>query len=322
MRVISKNTKSNSARNIINLMRVGIVLLMPLLLLISPIDTAYSKQPAKTKKAQKVQQKKKVSVSTKKKRYYNPKRTKEQAIAVLQTSDELIELAGLEPKQSSHQSYKNISMIENNDISDIELLRSYFAYEDDIGEIGEDIAELEAEDDVQVNVRDFKALWLLAIGEGEDDRAKTSYGLEKAVLMNVILGWLGTPYKFGGNSQKAIDCSAWTKAIFYQADSIILPRTAREQEALLGRKVSREKLVFGDLVFFYTYSKKFVSHVGIYLGDDLFAHASSLLGVTVSSLNSTYYAKRFCGGKRFTASDRASYRISRNSRHNYDYDYR
>jgi hypothetical protein len=204
---------------------------------------------------------------------------------------------------------------EIGEMSDVELLRAFlsedegeygYEFDDDFeGEMGEDIAELEAEDDVVVDVDDFRSIWLLASGGGES--MLTSYGTDKQVIMDLIMDWIGTPYRFGGTTRRAIDCSAWVRAIFYQADSIILPRTAREQ-VHLGNRIPRDKLVFGDLVFFHTYSRKFASHVGIYLGDNLFAHARSRAGVTVSSLQSTYYARRFIGGRRFSESDYASYK--------------
>jgi lipoprotein Spr len=99
-----------------------------------------------------------------------------------------------------------------------------------------------------------------------------------------------------------------------------LPRTAREQ-ALVGEKIVRKDLEFGDLVFFHTYTKKFVSHVGIYLGDDLFAHASSLLGVTISSLNSTYYNNRYVAGRRLSSKDLLTYKISKSAQQELEIDY-
>jgi len=92
-------------------------------------------------------------------------------------------------------------------------------------------------------------------------------------------------------------------------ESVLLPRTAREQ-ILVGRNVKRNELDFGDLVFFHTYSRKFASHVGIYLGDNLFAHASSVMGVTISSLNSTYYNNRYIGGRRLSSKDMVNYKIT------------
>ena len=154
---------------------------------------------------------------------------------------------------------------------------------------------------------------MLAIGGS--DNSKTSFGVEKEVMMDLIVQWLGTPYRFGGSSRRAIDCSAWTRAIFFQADSVVLPRTAREQ-INVGRSITRSNLEFGDLVFFHTYSRKFASHVGIYLGDDLFAHASSAEGVTISSLNSTFYNTRYIGARRLSDSDLYAYKMQRGSVNN------
>jgi cell wall-associated NlpC family hydrolase len=81
---------------------------------------------------------------------------------------------------------------------------------------------------------------------------------------------------------------------------------------LVGQRVSRENLEFGDLVFFHTYSRKFVSHVGIYLSDNLFAHASSRLGVTISSLNSTYYNTRYVAGRRLSSKDLLTLKTAKN----------
>lgn len=105
------------------------------------------------------------------------------------------------------------------------------------------------------------------------------------------------PYKFGGNSILGIDCSAYVKKV-YGFLGIELPRTAREQFKTGGETVDKDELSIGDLVFFRTYAS-FPSHVGIYLGNNLFIHASSRgKKVTINSLETPYYLKRFIGGKR------------------------
>lgn len=115
-------------------------------------------------------------------------------------------------------------------------------------------------------------------------------------LMTVI-SYLGTPYKFGGTSRKGIDCSAFTKLIFQEALSVELPRSTLEQ-VKLGYPVTRDNLKFGDLVFFNTRRRQNPGHVGIYLWDNYFVHASTKYGVTVSSMASGYYDKRFVGARR------------------------
>lgn len=107
---------------------------------------------------------------------------------------------------------------------------------------------------------------------------------------------LHLPYKFGGNGSFGLDCSAYVQKV-YSIAGIELPRSAREQFKI-GQAVDKEELAIGDLVFFRTYAS-FPSHVGIYLGNNLFIHASTRSKkVIIDSLEEPYYAKRFIGAKR------------------------
>lgn len=163
---------------------------------------------------------------------------------------------------------------------------------------GDDADEVAAEDDVPVDIETIRTLWVAYL-DGEE--APT--GLSPRKVMDFVMEWLGRPYRFGGNSAEGIDCSAFMQALFRACASALLPRTAQEQFAY-GQPIERvEDLQFGDLVYFHTRRHAWVSHVGIYLGDNLFAHASSRYGVTISSLESSYYRKRFLGGRRLTLSD-------------------
>lgn len=113
---------------------------------------------------------------------------------------------------------------------------------------------------------------------------------------------LGIPYHFGGTTLKAIDCSALVQKVF-KSIGIVLPRTAREQFKA-GREVEREDISKGDLVFFKTYSRHYPSHVGIYIGDNYFIHASTKKRkVRIDSLDEPYYRKRFIGAKRLVESE-------------------
>lgn len=116
-------------------------------------------------------------------------------------------------------------------------------------------------------------------------------------LLMTIIQYLGTPYKFGGNGSKGIDCSAFTQRVFLETFNIALPRSTTQQ-ILLGTEIPRDQLKFGDLVFFNTRRRQVPGHVGIYLWDDYFAHASTKYGVVVSSMANGYYDKRFIIGKR------------------------
>jgi LysM repeat protein len=108
--------------------------------------------------------------------------------------------------------------------------------------------------------------------------------------------FINIPYRFGGNSLLGIDCSAFVQKV-YGMIGVNLPRSAREQFHE-GRLVDSEELSIGDLVFFRTYAP-FPSHVGIYLGDNLFIHASSRgKRVTIDNITEPFYIKRFIGAKR------------------------
>jgi cell wall-associated NlpC family hydrolase len=115
-------------------------------------------------------------------------------------------------------------------------------------------------------------------------------------LLRVAQGMLAVPYRFGGTTLWGLDCSGFVQKTFAFLN-LDLPRSAREQFRE-GAKVAKADLSPGDLVFFRTYAK-YPSHVGIYLGDNRFVHASSReKKVTVDSLDTPYYVKRYIGAKR------------------------
>ena len=110
-------------------------------------------------------------------------------------------------------------------------------------------------------------------------------------LYKFIESWWGTPYRMGGSTQKGVDCSAFTQTLMSVIYGLEIPRTAREQKAS-SAVVGEDELREGDLVFFNTRGRG-VSHVGIYLLDNQFVHASSSSGVMISNLNDSYWHKRF-----------------------------
>ncbi len=114
-------------------------------------------------------------------------------------------------------------------------------------------------------------------------------------LFNFIEDWWGAKYRYGGATKMGIDCSAFSGTLLHSVYGFVAARTAREQYELC-EKVDKENLREGDLVFFNT--RRGVSHVGIYLRNGYFAHASTSEGVTISSLEETYYSKKFLGGGR------------------------
>ncbi|MDX1748871.1 MAG: NlpC/P60 family protein [Methylophaga sp.] len=99
--------------------------------------------------------------------------------------------------------------------------------------------------------------------------------------------WHGTPYRMGGISRSGIDCSAFVQITFRDLFGIDLPRST-DQQIRSGRKIPRAELRSGDLVFFRN-----GRHVGIYLEDHKFLHASTTRGVMISSLKNTYWSRHF-----------------------------
>ena len=108
--------------------------------------------------------------------------------------------------------------------------------------------------------------------------------------------WKGVKYRWGGDSRRGIDCSAFTRRMFKEI-SVHLPRTSSEQ-LRTGKKISKKHLKAGDLVFFKTSRRE--RHVGIYVGNDQFIHASTNKGVTTSSLNNSYWLRNYEASVRVT----------------------
>jgi LysM repeat protein len=123
---------------------------------------------------------------------------------------------------------------------------------------------------------------------------------EKYMLVKVAKGFMGAPYKYGGETVRGLDCSAFVKKI-YDIFDVQLPRSAREQFQV-GHKITKDELAVGDLVFFKTKRYiKYPTHVGIYIGDGNFIHSPSnrcKQGVKVDALSSDFYSKTFIGATR------------------------
>ena len=129
------------------------------------------------------------------------------------------------------------------------------------------------------------------------DMPEINYGasyLARSIVAS-SMDYIGVPYIFGGTSPYGFDCSGYVQYVFANA-GISIPRTADVQYEF-GTPISTTDLVAGDLVFFTTYTYG-ASHVGIYVGDGNFIHASSSRGVTIDSLGSSYYSSRYIGARR------------------------
>ena len=128
---------------------------------------------------------------------------------------------------------------------------------------------------------------------GKDLPSRFSGSLNISLVRRIIADAMrlqGVPYVFGGTSPYGFDCSGFVQYVFRNA-GIVLPRMADEQY-YAARKVHAPKI--GDMVFFSTYLPG-VSHVGVYIGDNSFIHASSSRGVTISSLDDGYWSARYVG---------------------------
>ena len=111
--------------------------------------------------------------------------------------------------------------------------------------------------------------------------------------------WVGVPYRSGGTTQRGVDCSGLTSAIYNKVYRKQLERNSDDQRKKDCKKVQKGKLREGDLVFFHNgRKKKRASHVGIYLKDRKFIHASTRQGVIISTLDEAYWKQHWLSGGR------------------------
>ncbi|MCU0926610.1 MAG: NlpC/P60 family protein [Hydrogenophaga sp.] len=130
-------------------------------------------------------------------------------------------------------------------------------------------------------------------------QARNTVGEKASALVMNAMGFLGVPYKFGGNGIESggFDCSGFVRAVYEQSLGKVLPRRASEQAAAT-QTIDRSELKPGDLVFFNTMKRAF-SHVGIYVGDGKFIHAPRAGGrVRVEDMRMAYWQTRFNGARR------------------------
>ncbi|MGG1614346.1 C40 family peptidase [Paenibacillus phoenicis] len=142
----------------------------------------------------------------------------------------------------------------------------------------------------------MKKLILSALGAALIFSASATSSFASSVkLENEVDKVVGTPYLYGGTTVAGFDCSGFILYIFDKF-KLDLPRTSKSQ-AKEGTQVDQDNLRAGDLVFFNTDGKG-ISHAGIYIGDNKFAHSSSSKGVRISSLSESYYKNRYVTARR------------------------
>lgn len=180
-----------------------------------------------------------------------------------------------------------------------------------VDKVGLDIEEIEDElaegDDVDAeDVSVFEAPVEKVLEQSFTASLEESLELNPAVnrgeLMREIINLLGIRYRYGGmDATRGLDCSAFTGTIYSRALGVRLPRSSNQQFRE-GDTIKRDALQIGDLVFFKTRRRRApVSHVGIYVGQNLFAHASTKHGVVISSLEHPYYKRTYVGARRLLA---------------------
>jgi lipoprotein Spr len=117
-----------------------------------------------------------------------------------------------------------------------------------------------------------------------------SYTPMSLKLYDFIYDWIGKPYRFGGESKRGIDCSAFARELYSRVMGQYLPRNSRQQFKYV-KSINKEELQTGDLVFFKIKTRD-ISHVGVYLSDNKFIQ-SSKSGVNVSSLEHPYWKRYY-----------------------------
>ncbi len=113
-------------------------------------------------------------------------------------------------------------------------------------------------------------------------------------LYNFVDQWIGVPYKYGGKTKSGVDCSNFTcellKTTFSFPSNFYFPSSKLAEQ---GKKIDLNAAKEGDMVFFSINQSSKISHVGVYLANNKFIHASTSKGVIINSLNEEYYKKRF-----------------------------
>ncbi len=113
-------------------------------------------------------------------------------------------------------------------------------------------------------------------------------------LFDFYSEWEGVEYQLGGDSKNGIDCSGFIQKAFKEKFDLTMPRTTTLQSEV-GKEIDKNELKSGDLVFFKTGE---INHVGIYLEDGMFIHASTKIGVTISELDNSYFSKSYWKAQR------------------------
>jgi lipoprotein Spr len=166
-----------------------------------------------------------------------------------------------------------------------------------ISDIEEEDESVDMTNDIPINTDSLRAALAYLTPTKKTEKEKTAARNRETIMLKIV-DYLDTPYKYGGVTRKGIDCSAFTGTVYRESLGIQIPRSAAEQMKV-GTTIDRGDLQFGDLIFFKTRRRrKGASHVGIYIGQNLFAHSSRSHGVAITTLEDSYYSQRYLGARR------------------------
>lgn len=179
-------------------------------------------------------------------------------------------------------SYENTKKVSNTN----EIVISYNNYKELYG--NEKDNSKEVDNQPIITPEEYKKL----IKETKNN--PTSADEMSEAFMDFYNEWKNVKYKFGGNSKKGIDCSAFTQRVYKEKFDISIPRSTRTQ-VTAGKKVKKADLEVGDLIFFKT--GRIDRHVGIYMGEGNFMHAS-IKGIKFTKLDKPFYKKTYWTSRR------------------------
>ena len=189
--------------------------------------------------------------------------------------------------ESNNESIEQIEFLDN--IS-VKPGRVYMKKASDALEAEPILVRSEASNKMPDNLTDVeKANWLQLKYSIQMDIAVEE--MNNIPLLQKIDEWWGTPYLYGGSSKRGVDCSYFTLDVMNAIYNTNLKRTAAEQYTQ-SEKIDWTDLKEGDLIFFKTDASRSITHVGIYMTNNKFVHASTSQGVTISDLSEPYWQKR------------------------------
>ena len=128
------------------------------------------------------------------------------------------------------------------------------------------------------------------------NKTTTKVSHKSKSLNSYIKPWLGTPYKYGGTTKRGVDCSGFVSNVMKDWKNIYMPRSTSDAWKV-GKSISKRRLIPGDVIYFGNIWG--VSHSGIYIGNNKFAHASSSKGVIYTNIDDAYWKPKYKGARRY-----------------------